>query len=342
MDHIIPGSIPNAEQDFIRYKQPPAEIEVGERILDAQSLPTSFATDIVDGGRASKPSMIERIKSLKNTWRDGNIKTYMTLESMRDEFWEDYNTAETFKEKADLVSTTGIAISGQVYERFRFPETLAAWVATNSYKEAVERGHLTATATLIGSALVGVVVYAQQKLIGRNMLRTVKHFPNTYDTAKDLWPKAIDVVDDTLPGIDKPVQQGIAMVSVGTTPFVMTARANNPDIETNELIDIERKVTRRGSIASAGAGVVVLGSLSLAPHIPDEINLNVHGSLLNPLVSTHLRIPIPDTFAEQMVDKSDLIIDTLSSPVKMIGLLTLATMLGKIKSGFSEKDSQEQ
>jgi hypothetical protein len=284
--------------------------------------------------------MYERSKNkIAKKWLRTNVNAFTLVDTIIDEYNTGISNSETARERNNIRLTTGVALAGQAYERARLPEILGVSIGTNVYRESMEQGHLSVVATTLGAASLGFFVYAQQKAIAKNWIKTTHHFPESYDTAKQIMPKLLDKVADALPDSDEPIKQGIAMVSLGTTPFIATARANNPEVDDAELTEIEKQVTRRGSIASAAMGVMVLGSLSLAPHVPEKTKLPVLDprDVLRPIKLKE--VGVPSWFPEKMVTYSDRLVDILSSPLyvaaalfSISGVATLSQKIANIES----------
>ncbi len=253
------------------------------------------AGNILISEETDRDTTAEEITSLtlRDRFRATCIRTHLVIDGAFRELDDGLQEAENWHEKADLAATTTLAIGGQVYERARLPEVFAYSGTAWAYREAIASGMNSALATLAISAAVGGFVYGQQKIIGRNFVNTAVHYPETYDTINQMWPKTMALVGDAIPSKENPVGEGLGMVALGTTPFIASARVSNPDITVSELREVERRVTRRGAIASSGIAGTALGVLSLAPHLPEKV-------------------------AEGTVKWTDIIIDKISSPVNLI------------------------
>lgn len=283
--------------------------------------PTELHTDTLPP--QDKNIFFRATDKIREKWIGGNSKAYLFVNTIAEEYRDGITNSDSIRDRAGLRGTSALAITGQTYERARLPETFGVSVGTNVYRDITERGHITLLSTIVGSLALGAFVYGQQKIIGKNWIKTTVHYPKTYDAAKQFWPKIADKADETLPDLSHPVLQGIAMVSLGNTPFIANARTNNPSISTEELEIIERKVTNRGSVAAVAAGGLVLGALSAAPHMPSKIwKWNT------------------EWLPEKMISSADTIVDTLSDPKKVligfIGLGLVQGLYGSLKSKFSK------
>ncbi|MDQ3064860.1 MAG: hypothetical protein M3Q36_01160 [bacterium] len=222
------------------------------------------------------------------------IGGHLVVETAFAELDEGLKSTENFSERTSLAYTSVMAVGGQAYERLRLPEVLGVSSTTAVYRELLERGTNSALATGISSLFIGGFVYVQQKIIGRNFVKTADRFPKTYSTVNQMWPKTMNAISDAIPDANNRIGEGLGMFGLGTTPFIASAKVADPSISTEELSQIERRVTRRGSVAAAFIAGAVLGIKSGAPHLPEEV-------------------------ASTAVEWSDKAVDTVSNPYILAG-----------------------
>lgn len=256
-------------------------------------------------------------------WLSGCIRTGIVVDTLNSEYLEGMHDTDSIAEKARLTRIASTAIGGQVYERVRIPEVVGIAVTTNTYRKLMENGWNPGIATTVASLALGGVVYIQQKLIGKNFVKTAERFPESYKTVNQMWPKTMEAVKDATPNPNHRFAEGLTMFGLGTTPFVASAKVSNKNISTQELYAIERRVTRRGSVFAAGIGAIALGMKSLAPYLPEEISIkNAHFSL-----------------REDIVNWTNNAIDKISSPLWLIAGIATITALGRVMSKAKNKST---
>jgi hypothetical protein len=240
-----------------------------------------------------------RLRSyLSRSVMDNSIRAFLVVDTALDEYNQSAAASDSLQDKLSLRYTAGMTVAGQAYERLRLPEVLGIAATTRVYREALENGWNSAAATAAAATILGAFVWGQQKIIGKNFVNTAKYFPNTYDTVNHQWPKTIQAIGDAIPSEKNRFSEGYGMFGLGTTPFIASSKAANPGISLDELKHIERRVTRRGAWFAAGVGALVLGVKSLSVHIPTKVG-------------------------EQLVKRSDQLIDVASNPYLVAGSFML-------------------
>lgn len=260
---------------------------------------------------APKPGITER---MGYTWRRPFIGAKFVIDAFSDDFtneWQDSTRKERSLQSAVVIA----APAAQVYERARVPEVLGVAVATSTFNSIYEKTGNAATAIAVSSITLAAAVYAQQKVIGKTWVETAELFPSAYETVNEQWPKSTQAAREIIPNNSSALAEGATMFALGTTPFILAAKSANPAIDKNELSAVEKRVTRRGSIFAGGVGAGVLGVRSYAHYVPTKAG-------------------------EILTNTSIFIVDTVSSPVKLIAILAGTTILGKLGTKVKNKFSK--
>ena len=263
--------------------------------------------------------------TLGTKWLSGCVRTSVVIDTLNGEYLEGLEKADTKLEKAQLTRIAGTALVGQVYERVRIPEVVGIAATTNTYRIMMERGWNPAIATSVAALALGLVVYVQQKFIGKNFVKTAEIFPDTYETVNQMWPKTMDAIKNATPNPKHRIAEGATMFGLVTTPFIASAKATNKDITSPELYAIERRVTRRGSAFAVGVGAIALGVKSLAPHLREEVALG----------DAHFNL------RENVVNWTNNAIDVISNPWYLVAGLMGASVLGKLYTKLKHSSDPE-
>ncbi len=116
------------------------------------------------------------------------------------------------------------------------------------------------------------------------------------------------------------------MFNQGTVPFIFANKTANHKITTEELSEIETRVTRRGSVFSAALVALVLGARNYGHNVPDIKVVNI------PNISVI-------KFGDWLTKGANGIYEVARSPLKLI--LSLALIAG-VEKAISKLTNNEQ
>ena len=252
---------------------------MGDALEPMPSMQPPIQGEFLDAAEAERTGRFARLwHSIGDAWLNNCIRVGLVIDTGREELAE-RSAQNTPRENLRDNATIGMAIGGQIYERLRGPEIVGVSLALHTYgavlRQQIEVRGIDASGAAAALAAAGATVasvWIQQTLIGRNIIRTSELFSESFKTMNALWPEKMEDLAAAMPHEENPLMEGWTMAGMGNTPMIVAAKLTNPELTGKELRKIEKRITRRGSLAAGVTPGAILGLVSLAPALPEEID----------------------------------------------------------------------